>query len=1123
MLHNYRSDGRGTAQKYTSSSITLAAGTEAKFSVWVNTKNLTYYGGETFDANRGAYIAVANTVGGTTQDSFVVRNIITNGEWQQYTFYIKASDYASTSFSVELGLGSQDNGTNTNKTSYVQGYAFFDDLRYEVKTAGAFDSETTTDEIPSDQQFTLDLSYESSYYYEDADGTERPYSPIKADAKGLNEGNGVRAFVINLKDTVTSSLSAQFETAAAADSIIQPTTDDRDNTVANSAPLSADEITRITGQDTLNTDMAQSGWKSAQELSATGLPALLSKDFENFSSLPFVQGNYTAAEKSVLLLYSSQGAPYTATLNATDSELFKLSKDEYMLISFWVKTSDLQGGTGATVSVVETGTDTKTSIGAVDTTTLEAVNLTDDYNGKKGKYGDEGITSANVREDIFDGWQQCFFFVSNTTDEDISFTLEFNYGVTGDFASTTLASYVPGYAAFAGFQYTTMTEEQFNAKTTGTYAVEVALSGSDSSASSSFDDVAAADSENIKTGFGSPANYYGVYGDSHYVGGSIIEGDQSKKNGNTTAGLLDKDYAGDYLSGYDFASDSNADAKNAVWLDILKKANWITGSLNNNNWWNTVFGSDSTRPLLIVNTVEQAYGYVASAESSFSTSSYAAVTVRVKLSPGATANIYLIDTTAAEMSDEDINNPDYIPKRYTDSLKYGVGVSYRYDNEGNVVNLDPEDDGFIARNNTLFYLQDNGLWLPKNYTNTDTYYANLANYGTDEDGNLVDSDDNIVYYASDEDGVYYRYYDEENDEYSVRVRDFKDAGFSDADMAGAILQDLSDSSYEKALQQTVVNNEDTVSDWIYVRFFIATGDEAKSYRLEVWSGDRTATVKNAVDSFVAFEMVDYGTIDADTFNNLVSARVDDLVAAYNDKLPADSADRLQNAEELIEKYRENPAEFVNGYDNYGTDIIYYLFSLYDDDDYASYDADYSSSTNNPYADYDATTYSDTVSYLRTDYIENGRTYYDTYVNYGASDITVASSSSDDDSTTDDTTDETPTYNVWLLIISIVLAAVLVFTLIVLLIRKLLANMKRRPSKVTQSYDNKRKRYIRKLKLEEAEKDDTAEDVLPEDDEITEEDIYKVETDEEKAEEPAESAEESDEAQSESAAEDKKDE
>lgn len=49
------------------------------------------------------------------------------------------------------------------------------------------------------------------------------------------------------------------------------------------------------------------------------------------------------------------------------------------------------------------------------------------------------------------------------------------------------------------------------------------------------------------------------------------------------------------------------------------------------------------------------------------------------------------------------------------------------------------------------------------------------------------------------------------------------------------------------------------------------------------------------------------------------------------------------------------------------------------------------------------------------------------------------------------------------------------------------------------YDNKRKRYIRRLRLEEAERDERADDVLPDEDEISEEDIYKIESDEESAE------------------------
>ncbi len=1115
MLHNYRSNDRGTAQRYTSSSITVAAGTTVKFSVWVKTAQLTYAEGTVVDGDRGAYIAVSNTVGGATQDAYVVRNIdtsksdntATNG-WEQYTFYVKASDYAATTFTVELGLGRQGEGSGTSYLDYVQGYAFFDDLQYEVKTAAGFESEISALNLPANQNVTLNLAFGNTYE--------------KVDATKVTD----KTFVLNLNDITTGDLELTSSTTGGSDYAeafngVRPTTDDRDCTIENgTVGLSANDRQALI--DSKTEDKKYSGWMTYADI-VSSYPGVITEGFENIENLPFYK-----ADGDVLLLYSSEGAPYTA--EAT-SDTFTLQKDSYLLISFWVKTSNLHGGTGATVSLVQlgTGTETKTSIGAVDTTTLETIDLTDDINQDEGKYGDEGITSANVREDIFDGWQQCFFFVSNTTDDQQTFSIEFNYGLTSGFASATKASFTPGYAAFAGFQTSVMEEEQFNVKTTGTYAVEVALSDNSNPADSQFDDVSdlSSGSEAIKEGIGLPANYDGVSGGSNYVGGSDI----GQLNQNKNSGLINKEYADTYKD------------RNESWYQILTTSSWYSSAISADNWWNDVFGEDCTQPLLIVNTVQQAYGYIAKSETTISSSSYTAITLRVKLSPGATANIYLIDTTAPETTDEDLNDPDYVPQRYTDPLLYNAGISYRYDSKGNVVTRDEDDDNFSSKNDTLFYLQDNGLWSKERNATGDLYYANLANYEEDDDGNLVDSSGNIVYYVSDVESekgtVYYRYKDADTDELSVKVSDFSE-GYTAEELSGAILQDLQSSEYDKALKQTVTNETNYVSDWIYVRFFIATGDESKSYRLEVWSGDRDDATVGAeeANSFVAFEMVNYGTLDADTFNNLVNARIDELIVSYNANKPAD-ADTVLTAEELIDVYRANPADFVNG--TYGaivnddnvqthgsTELIYFLYSLYDDDDYASYDADHSDSTASPYESYDASSYSDTVAYLKTSYLRgtDQTQYYDTYVNYGASEITVASSDDSTDNSTDDsTTDTTPSYNVWLLSVSIILAAVLILTLLLLLIRKLLANIKaKRPAKHAQAYDNRHKRYIRKLNLEEAEKSDMTDDVLPEDDEISEEDIYKVDSEEDEQADTNETDEtESDQAQSEPSDEtDKKD-
>ena len=231
-------------------------------------------------------------------------------------------------------------------------------------------------------------------------------------------------------------------------------------------------------------------------------------------------------------------------------------------------------------------------------------------------------------------------------------------------------------------------------------------------------------------------------------------------------------------------------------------------------------------------------------------------------------------------------------------------------------------------------------------------------------------------------------------------------------------------------------------------------------------------------------MVIYSDLTEDTFTNMLDARMEVLAEELG----------YADTEELMDAYNEDPAAFI---DRSGTQMISYHFSLFDSDQYASYDADYTGSDTDPYGEYDASSYSDTVAYFSTSFKAEGRTYYDTYVDFGASEVTVSTVSSDD-SSEDDTTDETTEseQNVWLLVSSILLAAALIATLVILLIKQLLSNMKKKKAdKVAPTYDSKRKRYIRKLRLEEAEHDEKADDVLPgEEDEITEEDIYRVDGD-----------------------------
>lgn len=1048
MLHNYRTAGYGTAMQYASSSITLQAGTAASVSVWVKTSDLTYNDGTSVAAgNRGAFIEISNTVGGTTQDSLVVRNINTeiqnpaadentpaeNNGWVQYTFYVRASSYADTTFTVNLGLGRQSPGTTSNYYEYVQGYAFFDDLTYNVFKASDWDD-------------VVGGTYNGGDLDVDGDGTaETPAAAQKTctldtsslsdkgkfDAQDTTLGSYATVFALNLDELYNNNEVKTFtlSTDNGGNTTIDKTTDDRGNTVdsylTNGKLLYGDN------------DGTRSGVKSsASDITGGSYPDTVKDDFANFADLPF-------GSSSILMLYSGKGAPYTAAVR--DNSVFSVAKGETLMVSFWVKTSDMANGTGATVTLIDG--ETETAIGAVDTTTLDTVDISDDY---------------NKTEDIFDGWQFCAFYVTNQQDNSLTFTLEFSIGPT-TITGTSITDYVPGYAAFANLSTYKMTDEQAELAATGDYAVSVELTGDTYSDAPTFDTPATND-KSLETGIANPGNYTGVYGGSYYVGGSdpSVSDDQNVQSAEISAGLLNRDYVGDYAD----------DAQNGTWVDVFEAVNDTTNLLSSDNWWSAYIGADCTQPLIIAKTVADSYGFVANTESSVSTSSYAQVVVRVKLSPHTRAAVYLIDTT-----EPDINDPaDEGKLQYADKLKHETGISYRYDEDGNLVNLDPDDDNFDRRDNILLYYQDNGLWAKeRNYTGSELY-ANLSNYDTDEDGNLTDGADTIIYYLHD--GAYYRYYDADNDTYEVEVKDFTEAGI---DLTGAQLQSTS----EHDLYQVVENDTADVSGWIYIRFFIASGDESKSYRLEFWSGDREgesgSTTNSSADSanYVIFDVVQYSDLDETSFNNLIDAQMTTLAKALN----------YTDADALEEAYLADPTKFMNGFTDSDTvdgELVYFHYSLYDDNSYAPFDADRTDG-DDPYSSYDPTSYENTVSYLKYSFEDSGRTYYDTYVNYAASEVSVSSSSDSGDTTDEDTT-ATPDYNIWLLISSILLAAALIITLLALLLRKLLSGMKRKgDTKKAPAYSNRREMYIRKLRQEETEREDEPEE--NEEDLFTDAELY----------------------------------
>ncbi len=172
MLNNYAKSERfgfGTAQKVTSSSsVSVAAGKTYKLSVWVKTVNLTH----TNDDSALANIRLTNSVGGNSQAEYRLEKIDTNGEWKQYTIYIKGdADYDST-FTLVLALGYGGKDTEDGKR-YAEGTVYFDNVLVEELEDGATvpvtadnvvygSTEAIAKNAANDYTFAYDMSLVSS-------------------------------------------------------------------------------------------------------------------------------------------------------------------------------------------------------------------------------------------------------------------------------------------------------------------------------------------------------------------------------------------------------------------------------------------------------------------------------------------------------------------------------------------------------------------------------------------------------------------------------------------------------------------------------------------------------------------------------------------------------------------------------------------------------------------------------------------------------------------------------------------------------------------------------------------------------------------------------------------------
>lgn len=126
MLNNYNTGklNFGSVQSLTSATeITLEKGQYAKVSAYVKTVNLNDTTA-TYGKKVGANIRVKNSFNNLEQEDFGIFNISTNGEWKQYSFYIKGDSVYDSKFTVVLGLGYD--------FYKVEGTAYFDNISVEL-------------------------------------------------------------------------------------------------------------------------------------------------------------------------------------------------------------------------------------------------------------------------------------------------------------------------------------------------------------------------------------------------------------------------------------------------------------------------------------------------------------------------------------------------------------------------------------------------------------------------------------------------------------------------------------------------------------------------------------------------------------------------------------------------------------------------------------------------------------------------------------------------------------------------------------------------------------------------------------------------------------------------------
>lgn len=1103
MLHNYATAHNGIAQNYSSVNIELPANTAAEISVWVKTSNLLFKQGNEVKQDRGANITVTQTVGSSTLDKFMISCINTekllntdkviedkyNG-WVEYTIYVNACDFAASTISLQLGLG---------ETGYTtEGYAFFDDV--SVTKFISLDDENCSYSEPGDV-VTSNLSTDASekvykadsYIRNGGDVTDARYSKnfrycIDLASEHIEDNNDTYTAVSFSDRTIVSNLKAGY--TVDKDNYVSSKDDiTKVNKIGFTSLTAADDKCRLPFKNSLKTSSDLLAYVTTNDAPIKAdyeYSAKLNEALKSAVNLPKNSG----AKDNMLVMLSAYGAAYTTSFD------LDVDREGYKIVSFWVKTSDMGGSTAATVKITQTGNDDNTAQFTLDTT------------GKTTNIGDK-----ENEKDIFDGWVQCFFFVKNelkADNEDTSdkFTVELSFGNT-TIKGTEVHSYKTGWVALANMQTLNVDEKIFSYTGSGDSTATLTITEEAEKKTHVFDEAYANQSHEIKDDMVIGSTYTGVNGGSSAIvnnGHVSIPFDEfnnnTDDNGNKFTGLIAKEHF------------VNGEYKNKDWYNNLLTS-FNASSTDALAAWNEIFGKTSVQPLIINNRMRTSYvefkgadentyenyyikdektgaftlvkditpkpefdeeetyyslkqvrnyGYIGE-NTEIAADQYKTITVRVKVSANAIARVYLVDTSAGKKV-----------------LSFGApSYSFYYDVDGNVLKGEPKKNATITeqRENVLYSLRDDGLYEDKEgnlYANTwnykKLYYVEDMTY-YDAEGNSYSIDDlidGVTYYDADKKEAPHYLVTSDN----VKIYEYKDGNYhyivdgkTQSEVVNPFNKVFARYNYEDVNEDYMVeiNGADHANEWVTVTFVVHAGSEAKSYRLELWSGNREEAISsdNKENGIVIFDY-NYDDVTSDDLRNYYE---NSIILAYQKALAnVDGAlDGIDTTGKNI-KFYEDLAKKHNVTISNDYKAHYYTFSLFDSADFKPFNKNVAGEGATGY-DYNVADQNETLAYLSITEDNN----YTIFTDYSAIEKSVTLNDATEDDGDDDTADDDngSDGSIWLLASSIILVIALIFAIIAIFLKDTLKKARRNKVTSKNNYDQRKaNRYKRKLHLKQEE-------------------------------------------------------